>query len=166
VALLQRGRLAGPRIPLARPAGHGFHFFLRFDPVPGLQVRLLTRPSVLDARAVISRRGQPPRPPSPLRDGEPNVLVREIGPDSRLWGVRLAAGAAATVGELRAAVAPLLHCEPKQLALRVRPAHAVGMMMRSEMMLDDDGARLSDVGVRIEPNGAQMSHLYADVPMT
>ena len=68
VALTMHGRLAGPPIPLCRPAQsvsstvtprarHAFHFFLRFDAVPGLQVRYVTRPSaVVDTLALEHRR--------------------------------------------------------------------------------------------------------------
>ena len=175
VALMMHGRLAGPPIPLCRPAQsvsstatprarHAFHFFLRFDAVPGLQVRYVTRPSaVVDTLALLL---QPLRPPTPLRADEPNVLVREVGPDSRLWGVRLAADGTGTVGELRAALAPLLQCEPRQLDIRVRPPHTSRVpAMRTETVLKDDDELLCDLGVRTEANGAQMVALYADVPM-
>ena len=174
VSLTLHGRLAGPPIPLSRPAlsfsaaAHtachaAFHFFLRFDAVPGLQVRYVTRPTeVIDATAFLS---QLPRPPAPLRPEAPNVLVREVGPDSRLWGVRLAADGTGTVGELRAAMAPLLNCDARQLEIRVRPPHTSRVAMRTETVLTNDAEQLRDLGIWLEPNGAQMVPLYADVPM-
>ena len=64
---------------------------------------MLTDTDVLDVTRLLR---EVPRPPRPLGATEPNVLVREIGPESRLWGVRLADGA--TVGDLKLALAPLI----------------------------------------------------------
>eukprot|EP00966_Prymnesium_polylepis_P238329 5512122-Prymnesium_polylepis.2 len=59
--------------------------------------------------------------PRPLGPHEPTTLVRSVGPDSRLWGVRLEQQHS-TVGALRGALARLFACEPRCAAPPMRTA--------------------------------------------
>ena len=174
-AMLLNGKLATPLLRLKRPwAGSpGYRFFLRFDCVPGLQVQLVADGGGLDVPALLR---QPPSSPRPLAPDAPTVLVREVGPDSRLWGVCLPAGA--TVGALRAALAPLLQVDAAQMQLRAechdlkaaRAARITNDEARLRRLygggvLSNDREELETLGIRTEANGCQLVDVYVNVPL-
>ena len=114
--------------------------------------------------------------------------MRSVGPDSQLHGLRIDL-AVATVGEMRAALAPLLQCRPEHLQIFLRvPGGGGGPMagggggpgssgrhpalearaarphcVRGGATLADDAAALHDLGVRLEPNGCCLYDLHANV---
>jgi hypothetical protein len=103
------GRLMGPPIPLSTRC-RCFRFALRFDHVPGAEVQLVRSCAApLDLEAVLASAVTPnPRRP-PEDDRARSILVRTLGPDSRIYSVDVDP-AQATVAELAHAVAELLGC--------------------------------------------------------
>ena len=81
-AMLLNGKLAGAPLPLKRPwAGSpGYRFFLRFDCVPGVQVRLVANDGALDVGALMR---QPPSPPRPIAPDETEYPPQTIRRSSR-----------------------------------------------------------------------------------
>ena len=170
VGLLLNGQLLGPLVKLKAPTPRlpGYHFFVRFDIVPGLQLQQLAPAHVPVDVGALAR--QPRRVPRPLGPDEPTTLVRSVGPDSRLFGVQLAR-LAPTVGELRDRLAVLLECEPRHLQLRAAlAATAGGQAGRAQrgqdyQLLQDDRTNLDAIGVRLEPNGCQLRDVLVEIPL-
>ena len=174
-AMLLNGKLSTPLLRLKRPwAGSpGYRFFLRFDCIPGLQVQLVNDGGGLDAPALVR---QPPSPPRPLAHDAPTVLVREVGPDSRMWGVCLPPDA--TVGALKTALEPLLHVDGVQMQLRaecrdLKAARAARItkdearlrQLPGGIVMSNDSEPLAAFGIRAEPNGGQLVDVYVNVPL-
>ncbi len=172
VALVRQGRLLGKPVPLRCPAAdggdggsgygrpRGFRFFLRFDSVAGSEVRLITSRRVpIDAEQLLRLPLLPPRPPP----ASPQLIVRTMGPDSQALRVNIDP-ASGSVGELRAAAAPLLGVGTEQLALRLGAFRSHGAAP-VHADLQDDGASLDELGIRVEPsNGSQLVDVYMHVP--
>lgn len=114
VGFVLNGRLVGHPIPLP-PSCCCFRFVLRFDHVPGAEVRLVrSRTSPFDLQALLASASSfVPRPP-PEGEGKLGVLVRTLGPDSRLYTLSDLDPATSTVAELAHRVADLLECEEAQ----------------------------------------------------
>jgi len=165
LALLLNGRLAGPFVLLRRPCDElpGYRFFLRFDMVPGLQVRQVVQsPVPVDIKALAR---QPEVPPRPIGPNDPNLVVRSGGLDSRLHGVRLHA-LSPTVGHLRSTLCRMFMCEARLLELRATLSVGMGKpgSRGSFRSLRDDDEPLDAIGIHLAPNGSQLVDVFAFCP--
>lgn len=147
--------------PIALPERAAWRYFLRFDPVCGAAVRLVSgrRRSPLALSAMLlSARSYVPRPPSAAANGGALVLVRTVGPDSHgllveIEGAQRAADA--TVAQLARAVAVLLGCDVW---------HRVDLRIGAKL-LTDGALRLSALGLRFDPRtGCQSDDILASLP--
>lgn len=164
-------RPLGAMVSLRRPrvaAREGYVLCVRFDSQAGLAVALdASRRSPLDV-AVLSRAVAPPRP---LQPGEPQLLVRTIGPDAVFIGVH-ADLRTASVGELRELLAKALYCEAHEVELRIRDTATGRDVLRLDAQCQSGAvcdtqlaaSLLCKLGVRLEANGAHLHQLYAHMP--
>ena len=171
VGFLLNGSLMGPPIPLPVRCGL-FRFVLRFDHVPDAAVSLVRTDgaSPLDlSRLLVSAEGFTPRPP--LDAEEQVVLVRTVGPDSKLHDLRVDVDRT-SVAEFVTMVAARLGCEGQHVDLKLNgqrlidSPHGVAGMDASEEAHEGGRVTLRDLGLRgdrcqLHDVVANVSHLIS-----